>query len=117
MPAPDFNIKTGDTASSVYATLEDANTTPVDIQNATVLFKMAAITGGTLVTAGTAEIAQVGAGTVDGSVGAVVFNWGAAGVPSTPGSYIAEWEVTFAGGSIQTFPNTGYMNIEVAGDL
>src|SRR6185503_17607857 len=102
-PSPDFSIKTGDTASSIYATLENSGGTPVDIQGASVIFRMAPISGGTLTVAGTAVNAQNGAGTVDGSTGDVVFNWAAA--PGTAGLYLAEWEVTFAAGTIETFPN------------
>lgn len=118
-PEPDFAIKTGDTASSVYATLEDASGDPVDIQSATVRFKLGPIAGGTLVVAADATNAQIGAGTADGSKGDVVYNWGTLGaVPSTAGWYLGEWEVTFSNGAIQTFPNgSGYMLVEVGDDL
>lgn len=115
MAVPDFAIKTGDTASSVSATLENSGGTPVDIQAATVNFKMAPYSGGTLVVAGTAVNAQIGSGTATNTVGDVVYQWAAA--PATPGWFNAEFEVIFAGGSIQTFPNTGYFTIAVTDDL
>lgn len=116
MPAPDFLIKTGDTASSIFATLENSGGTRVDIQGATVNFKMKPISGGTLYVAGTAVNAQVGAGTVLPSTkGDVTYAWASA--PGTVGLYIAEWEVTYASGLVQTFPNAGYMSILVTRDL
>lgn len=117
LPAPDFSIKTGDTASDIYATLENSGGTAVDIQGASITFKMGPIAGGTLTVAAAAINAQVGAGTVDGSIGDVQYSWGTATVPSTPGLYVAEWEVVFTNGSVQTFPNNSYTLIGVTGDL
>ena len=105
------------TASAIFATLEDSNADPVDIEAATVMFKMAAIGGGTTVVAAVATNAQIGAGTTDASIGAVVYDWASGGVPGTAGRYIAEWEVTFSNGSVQTFPNGGYMLVDVREDL
>lgn len=116
MPAPDFSIKTGDTASAVYATLEDANGDAVNISGAAVMFKMGPLSGGTLVVARAGTVAQVGAGTVDGSKGNVVFNWGTSDL-STADWYRAEWEVTFSNGAIETFPNDGFMLVAVTEDL
>lgn len=116
MPQPDFSIKTGDTASAIYATLEDANGDAVNIAGANVTFKMAPMSGGTLTVARAAVNAQVGAGTVDGSTGNVVFNWGTSDL-TTADWYRAEWEATFSNGSIQTFPNDGFMLVSVTGDL
>ncbi len=115
MPSPDFAIKTGDTQSSIFATLENSGGTPVDIQGASIIFRMAPIAGGAAIVAGTATNAQVGAGTVDGSRGDVTYAW--AGPLGTAGLYCAEWEVTYAAGGTQTFPNEGYSLILVTGQL
>lgn len=117
MPEPDFTIKVGDTASAIFATLEDANGDPVDIQSAAVKFKLGPLSGGSILVDADAVNAQVGAGTLDGSVGDVVYSWGTASLPSTASWYRAEWEVTFTNGSIQTFPNDGYMLVAVTGEL
>lgn len=117
MPAPDFSIKTGDTASDIYATLENSGGTAVDIQGASITFKMGPISGGTLTVASAAINAQNGAGTLDGSIGDVIYSWGTSTVPTTAGLYIAEWEVTFTNGSVQTFPNNSYTLVGVTGDL
>lgn len=116
MPAPDFSIKTGDTGSRIQSTLENSGGTAVDISGASVIFKMGPFSGGTLSVAGTAVIDQVGAGTVDGTRGQVHYNWPTGGV-TTADWYRAEFEVTFASGTIQTFPNTGYLTVAVTRDL
>ncbi len=115
MPEPDFFIKRGDTSSSILSTLENSGGTAVDIQAADIRFKLAPIAGGSLTVDAAAANAQVGAGTVDGSRGQVVFSWGTHA--GTIGLYKGEWEVTFAGGSVQTFPNSGYLWVRIGEDL
>lgn len=116
MPEPEFSIKRGDTASYLYATLEDADGVAVDIQGATVVFKMGPISGGTLSIAATATNAQNGAGTVDGSTGNVIYRWGTADL-ATAGWFNGEWTVTYSNGTVQSFPNVGHMLIAVSEDL
>ena len=65
MPEPEFFVKTGDTSSAIYTTLLDANGDEVDISAADVRFKLAPMSGGTLVVAADATNAQNGAGTVN----------------------------------------------------
>ncbi len=115
MANPDFTIKTGDTQSSIFATLENSGGTPVDIQGATVLFRMSSISGGAVIVSGTATNAQVGAGTLDGSRGDVSYAW--AGPIGTADLYLAEWQVAYATGGTQTFPNDGYSYVLVTGEL
>lgn len=117
MPVPDFEIKTGDSASHVFATLEDANGDPVDIQGASVMFKMGPLSGGTLTVAGLAVNDQNGAGTVDGSTGNVQYRWGGTSAIPSADWYRAEWEVTYSNGSVQSFPNDGFMLVAVRSDL
>jgi hypothetical protein len=116
MPEPDFSAKRGDTASYIYATLEDAAGDAVDIAGASVRFKMGPLSGGTLTVAADATIALVGAGRADGTTGQVIYRW-ATGDLATADWYRAEWEVTYSNGTIQTFPNTGPMIVAVAEDL
>lgn len=122
MPEPDYFVKTGDSASSIYTTLLDANGDAVDIASASIRFKMKPISGGTLALAVNATNAQNGAGTVDGSTGNVAYAWAAAGttgaVPGTAGWYLGEWEVTYSNGSVESFPNgNNYMLIDVGEGL
>lgn len=116
-PVPDFSIKTGDTASPIFATLENSAGTAVDLQGATILFKMAAIAGGTVTLSGTATIVQNGNGT-DGSMGDVVFNWATSGADTAlAGWYQGEWEVRYASGAVQTYPNDTYVLIAITEDI
>jgi hypothetical protein len=116
MPEADFLLKRGDTSSGIYATLENSGGTAVDILGASVRWKMAPISGGTLTVNDVATNAQVGAGgTSNLTTGQVVYNW--ATHPGTAGRYLGEWEVTYAGGSIQSFPNGGYLLVDVLADL
>ncbi len=46
----------------------------------------------------------------------VRYLWGVADT-AKPGVYLAEWEVVFADGSIQTFPTAAYHSIEILKDL
>ena len=114
MPEPDFFLKRGDTSSSIASTLENSGGTAINIQGATVRFKMAPIGGGTLTIDAAATNAQNGTG-VDGSMGQVAYVW--ATVAATASLYVGEWEVTYSGGSVQTYPNDSYVLIEVAPDL
>lgn len=76
---------------------------------------MAPISGGTLYVAGTATNAQIGSGTATDTVGDVTYVWGFP--PGTANLYLAEWEVTYSGGLVQTFPNGGYVTVLVVRDL
>jgi len=114
MPEPDFTLKRHDTASVIQATLVNSGGTAVSVAGGSVLFKMAPISGGTLSAAGTATIEENGST----SVGVVHYSWtvgDAAGI--TTGLYAGEWEVTFANGTIQSFPNSDPMLINVTSDL
>ena len=116
MPEPDFTLKRNDTSSPISSTLENSGGTAVDILAAAIRFKMAPIAGGTLTIDAAATNGQSGAGsTSNPTTGQVAYSWGTH--TGTAGLYLAEWEVTYAGGSVQTFPNGGYMLINVAPDL
>jgi hypothetical protein len=117
MPDPDFVIKRNDTASRLQSTLANSGGTAVSIQNANILFKMAPISGGTLAAAGTATIDQVGDGSgTAGAMGQVHYDWTASATSQT-GLYAGEWQVTFASGLVQTFPNGDPMLISITKDL
>ncbi len=110
-----FQIKQHDTRPKYRATLvEDpqiAGGTPVDLTNATaVKFIMAESPNPAKVDAAAAFIDKVN--------GIVEYSWdGVAGDTDTPGTYEVEWEVTWADGGVQTFPNADYGSIEVVADL
>jgi hypothetical protein len=117
MPDPDFFIKRGDTASRIQATLENSGGTPVSIQGANVVWKMAPISGGSLTVSAAAIIDQQGDGSgTAGAMGQVHYNWATADLAAS-GLYLGEWEVTFASGAVQTFPNGDQIRVAINQDL
>lgn len=110
MSLPDFYIKAGDNASIIAATLTDDAGDAVDIEGASVRFHMAPISGATApVVDAAATNLQSGA---TAYIGNVSYTW-AANDTQTAGLYLAEWEVVFAGGSTQTYPNADYFLVQI----
>jgi hypothetical protein len=91
-------LKQNDTSPTLDAILTDANGDPVDVTNATVRFHMMQIGATTLKIDAAASV-------IDGAAGHVRYAL-REGDTDTPGSYKAEYEVTFLDGSIETFKNT-----------
>ncbi len=114
MPEPDFTIKKRDTSSSLFITAEDADENEVDVQGATSIFRMRPIGSLTTVIEDTADIVQNGDGS-DGSRGQMAYTW--LTIPDTAGIFLGEFEVTYQNGDVQTFPNDGYILINVEEDL
>lgn len=91
-----FKIKSGNTRPSVRARLTDASGAAVNLTGAQIRFRMANLKGETVVDAAAA---------IEGDplLGIVRYDW-TAGDTATPGTYKAEWVVTFTGGVVQTYP-------------
>ncbi len=104
-----FYIKQNDTVPSLRAALENGSGTAVDLTNATCNFHMRAIGSTTVVVDGVAQI-------VNEATGIVQYNW-VADDTDTVGSYQAEFEVTYPDGTIETFPNNGYIRVEITDDI
>jgi hypothetical protein len=100
------SIKRNDTGVSFTDTLT-VNGAAVDLTGATVLFLMR-LRDGKTVFSQTATIVDAGAGQVA---------YGPGALPTTPGLYEQEWQVTLAGGNILTFPSDGYNTVDVLDDL
>lgn len=115
MPEPDFVIRANDTVSVIRDTLEDSTGAAVSIQGATVRFHLVARDRAATVLNAAASNDQVTDGT-DGSKGKVSYTWQAADT-TTPGFYLGEWQVTYAGGSIQSFPNAAYVLVYVSPEV
>jgi hypothetical protein len=111
----DFVIKTGDTAPFLRQTLLDFEDNPVDIQAADVIFRMRHFQGETVALTGVPSNDQNGNG-LDGSLGYVSYEWGDGDLDEA-GPYHGEWEVTFASGEIETFPNDSYIEILILADI
>lgn len=104
-----FYIKQNDTVPSLRADLKDGDNAAIDLTGASVKFIMRAIGGTTAVINASASIVSEAGGTVQ-------YNW-QSGDTDTVGSYQAEFEVTYSGGTVETFPNDGYIRIEILDDL
>ncbi len=115
MPEADFFIKQGDLVPHLAETLEDDTFAAVDLTSANVRFKMRKIDATSLITNASANILQVGDGS-DGSKGDVSYTW-SAGDTDEAGLYQGEWEVTFTGGAVETFPNAGFTLIRITPEL
>lgn len=104
-----FYIKQNDTVPSIRATLQNGNGDPVDLINATVRFHMRLI-GANNTTVDAAAVV------VSAAAGIVQYNW-IADDTDTIGSYQAEFEVTYPDSTVETFPNDGYVRIEIIDDI
>jgi len=103
-----FHIKRNDTSPIFRAILKDGDDVVVDVTGATVRFHMSDQAGVVKVDAA----AVINAGTA----GDVQYEWIAADT-DTEGFYDSEFEVTFAGSRIETFPNYGFERVHIHGDL
>lgn len=104
-----FYIKRNDTSPALLASLQDANGTAVDMTAASVRFHMRQINS---------QVVKVDADAVivAAEQGEVRYNWQTADT-DTIGSYQAEFEVTYSDGTIETFPNDGYIPVNIVGDI
>ena len=104
-----FYIKRNDTSPSMLATLQDADAADIDLTSASVRFHMWPISTQTVTVDEAATV-------VTPLEGLVRYDWQAADT-ATIGSYQAEFEVTYADGAIETFPNDGYVRVEIIKDI
>jgi len=104
-----FYIKQNDTRPIISATLIDGDGSSVNLDGATVAFKMRKV-------GATASTVDAAATIADATKGKVTYTWVAADT-ATVGEYEGEFQVTYAGGGIQTFPNNKYIEIEITDDI
>lgn len=103
-----FRIKQNDTSPELEAALSDATGTAINLNGASVRFHMRRA-GGPVVVDAAATI-------VTAAAGLVRYVW-TAGNTNTAGSYQAEFEVTYGDGSIETFPNSSNIQVDIMADL
>lgn len=103
-----FYLKQNDTSPAIRAQLADQNDVPINITGATVKFLMRLGTASPKVNAS--------ATIIDAVSGIVRYDWQAADT-DTNGNFSGEFEVTFSGGSVETFPNDGYFSIVITDDI
>lgn len=103
-----FYIKQNDTSPSLLVTLQDGEGNAINLTSSTVRFHMVDLAGSVKVD-GSMSL-------VNPSIGLARYNWLAADT-DTPGTYYAEFEVTYSDLSIETFPNTDNVAIVVTPEL
>lgn len=104
-----FYIKQNDTEPTFQAGLLDSDGFPVDLTSATaVRFHMRDASGTVIVDQPMVIITAAS--------GVVQYDWIAADT-QTAGSFQVEVEVTYLGGSIETFPNNGYEEVIITDDI
>lgn len=109
MASIDFKIKRNDTRPAIQATISASAT---DVLT-TVVFHMADKTGTLKVAAGAGTIVQQPSTT---QAAQVKYQW-QSGDTDTNGVYDGEFQVTFNDGRIETYPNEGFLKIQVGPDL
>ena len=111
----DFSIKRNDLLPALEVVLRDADGDPVDLTSATgCVFHMRDEADEVLkITGGTCNI------NADPTTGKVTYVWGTKALTDTDtaGVYYGEFEVTWTGGKLQSFPSIGYVDIEIVQDL
>lgn len=105
-----FTIKKNDTSPDLQATLTDADGAAVNLTGATVRFHMR------LPGASSAKVDAAGSIVGTATDGVAKYSW-SAGDTDTAGVYEAEFEITYSGGGIETFPSGGYILVNVLEDL
>ena len=105
--SPDFWIKQNDTSPTVSMQLQDGAGVNIDGTGATVKF-MAWFPG-----EATVKINSAGSITA-GGIASYTFS---ATDSNTVGDMMAEWQVTFGGGAVETFPNGEWLKVRVKDDI
>ena len=104
----DITIKRGDTRNCIKAILKNASGAPVDLTGCSVSFHMAPLNRPAVIS----RAAHI----EDAAAGEVWVVW-APGETDTAGVYRAEFEVVYQDGRRETFPNDGYISIQILNDL
>jgi hypothetical protein len=104
----DITLKRGDTRHAIRAILKDSSGSPVDLTDCSVSFRMAPLGRPPTISR------QVDAH--DAEAGEVWVVW-SPGETDISGVYRAEFRVTYGDGRRETFPNDGYISIQILSDL
>ena len=104
----DVTLKRGDTRHAIRAVLKNTQGTPVNLSGCSVSFYMAP-PGRPATVSRAVDIHDTAGGEVW-----VVF---APGETDVSGVYRAEFQVVYGDGRRETFPNNGYINIQILSDL
>ena len=109
-PSKTFKIKQNDTKPPLRVTLKDSDGLPADVTGSTVVFSMR------VQPTGTTKVDKQAVTLNDASAGDLQYDWTATNT-NTADVYEGEFQVTYADASVQTFPNDGYILIDVKDDV
>lgn len=114
MANADFHIKRNDTSPAIQSQLEDESGNAVDLTGYNeVGFHMKHPESDSVkVDADTSS----GVSVTDAVNGKVEYDWSSSDTDSE-GRYHAEWEVEYSDGSVETFPNSDYIEVRILEDL
>ena len=110
MATPTFYIKQNDTRPELDVFLRDDKDRTINVTGATVKFNMRNASD---------NIVKVNAGsvtTVTSTGGRVKYSFSSADT-DTAGNFDGEFQVTFVGGQVETFPNDGYIKVIITDDV
>ena len=110
MAAPTFYIKQNDTRPELDVFLRDDKDRSINVTGATVKFNMRN-SADTTVKIDTGSVT-----TVSSTAGRVKYSFTAANT-DTAGNFEGEFQVTFVGGQVETFPNDGYIKVIITDDV
>ena len=97
-------MKQNDTSPDLQVTILDGDANAVDVSGSTIVFNMSA--------AGVPKVVNQSCSIVSGSDGTVKYVW-QSGDTDTPGIYEGEFQVTFVGGAIGTYPNSDALKLSI----
>ena len=110
MANPTFWIKRNDDNPSLDVALRDDRDRAVDLTGATIVFHMRNTADDTVkISGGSVSI-------LSATRGEVRFTFSTTNT-DTAGNYEAEFQVTFVGGGVETFPNDSYIDIIISEDV
>ncbi len=99
-----FKMKQNDTSPELQVTLKDTSNNVVDLTGSTVVFSMSI--------AGIVKVNRQSATLVTAASGIVKYTW-QSGDTDTVGTFVGEFEVTYPGSLVETFPNSVTDRIEI----
>jgi hypothetical protein len=104
-----FFLKQGDTAPAIDYIVLDEDGVAINLTGSTVTFYMQDLSGNEKITAGACSL-------IDAPNGLVRYQWQNADTTES-GMFVAEFLVTFAGGTKRTTPDPGWLTIVISSSL
>ena len=110
MATPTFYIKQNDTRPELDVFLRDDKDRSINVTGATVKFSMRNASDNSV------KINLGSVTTVSSTSGRIKYSFSAADT-DTAGNFDGEFQVTFVGGQVETFPNDGYIKVIITDDV